>query len=304
MRPPAPATIRLTDLLGDVVLGPGDGRTGRIADLVVTLDDVFPAVHEVVLRTHRRRTPVAVPVDRFTTLAPGATRIDAPPGEAAPGRGLLLQRDVLDTQVVDTTGRRLARVADVDLTWQDGVLRVIAVDVGWRAILRRLGLHRLARRASRDAIDWAGVHLASGPGHPLQLAAPSAAVHRLDPAELAELLARLPALRAGEVLDTLGTAPAAAALGTVDPELGADLVEVLTPERALALLRRLGDAQAADALRAADPERRALLLDALDPARADALRTLILGPPTAVADAPRPRRRYWNILRGHKGFLR
>lgn len=304
MRSIAPETIRLTELLGDVVLGPGDARVGRIADLVVTLDDVFPAVREVVLRTDRGHTPVAAPVDRFTTLKPGATRVDGPPGETEPGPGLFLGRDVLDTQVVDTTGRRLARVADVDLSWEDGALRVIAVDVGWRAILRRLGLHRLARHASRDAIDWAAVHLASGPGHPLQLASPSAAVHRLDPTELAELLARLPAVRAGEVLDTVGTTPAAGALGTVDPELGADLVEVLTPERALALLRRLGDEQAAAALRAADPARRALLLDALDPARAQALRTLMRRPCTPADDAPRPRRRYWNILRGHGGFLR
>lgn len=103
-----------------------------------------------------------------------------------------------------------------------GVLRVIAVDVGWRAILRRLGLRRLAGRTSRDAIDWAGVHLASGTGHPLQLASPSAAVHHLDPAELAELLARLPAARGAEVLDTTENARAAAALATVHPELAAE----------------------------------------------------------------------------------
>ena len=82
----------------------------------------------------------------------------------------------------------------------------------------------------------AGVHPTSGPGHPSQLASTAAAVHHLDPAELAELLARLPTAHGAEVLDTIEGARAAAALAAVHPDLGADLVEVPAPERALALL--------------------------------------------------------------------
>ena len=101
-------------------------------------------------------------------------------------------------------------------------MRVIAVDVGWRAILRRLGLRRVARRASRDAIDWAGVRLAGGPGSALQLVSPAAAVHHVDPAELAEDFVRLPLSRGAEVLDTVEGVRAATALAAVRPELGAD----------------------------------------------------------------------------------
>ena len=304
--PAATPYLRFSDLAGAPVHGLGGRRVGSLADLAVRLDDAFPSVEMVLVRPGRRGVPVAVAVEHVTELAPGRTVLDTPlPVVGADTDGLvLLGRDVLDVQIVDTVNRRLARVGEVDLAWDEGVLRVIAVDVGWRAILRRLGLRRLARRASNDAIDWAGVHLTSGPGHPLQLASVAAAVHRLDPAELAELLVRLPTARGSEVLSTIEGARAAATLAAVHPELGADLIEVLEPGRALSLLGQMPDEKAADALREAHEERRASLLAAVDDARAQRLRAAIGRPGEPVAGEPRAPRRYWHVLRGHAGFWR
>lgn len=307
--PETPATrpyLRLTELLGAPVRDADGARVGRIADVAVRLDDTFPPVAALLVCPRRGAEPVVVPTPAVTAITGEGAVVAAPlpPAGTVPDDLLLLGRDVLDVQVVDTASRRMARVGDVDLAQERGELRLIAVDVGWRAILRRLGLHALARRASRDALDWAGLHLASGYGHPLQLAAPAAAVHRLDAGDLAELLAKLPVARGGEILETVASARGAAALAAVHPELGADLVEVLTPERALRLLGQMPDDEAADALRDADADRRAGLLARLTPARAARLRSLIDAPAAPTAGAPRPRHRYWNVLRGHKGFLR
>ena len=43
---------------------------------------------------------------------------------------LLLARDVLDTQIFDLGGRRLTRVADIELAWRDREVRVVGVDIG------------------------------------------------------------------------------------------------------------------------------------------------------------------------------
>jgi len=303
----SPSTsLRLTDLIGAPVTDCTGTRVGRIADLAVTLDDVFPGVASVLVRTGSRSAPVTLSIaELFALEHTGAALVGVlPAADQAIADQLLLARDVLDVQVIDTSSRRVARVGEVDLAWDAGVLRVIAVDVGWRAILRRLGLRRLARRASRDAIDWAGVHLASGPGHPLQLAAPGAALHRLDADELAELLALLPTPRGTEILGSIDDARAAAALAAVHPDLGADLVESLPAERAAALLAQLPDDEAADALRDADPERRELLLDGMSAGRSTGLRTRIAQPRPPVTGEPRPPRRYWHVLRGHQGFWR
>ncbi len=63
---------------------------------------------------------------------------------------ILLVRDVLDTQIVDVVGQRLARVADVVLTrTADDRLELVGVEVGFGGVLRRLGLRRLAARDRR-----------------------------------------------------------------------------------------------------------------------------------------------------------
>ena len=161
--------LRLTELLGAPVRDGSGRRIGRVADLVVSLDDTFPPVTGVLVRARRGTDPRVVPVAAVQAIGAEGVVLAGPlaPGDEVADDLLLLGRDVLDVQVVDAASRRIARVGDVDLATERGALRLFAVDVGWRAILRRLGLHALARRASRDALDWAGLHLAGGQGHPL-----------------------------------------------------------------------------------------------------------------------------------------
>ncbi len=244
----------------------------RVLDVAVALDDTYPAVVGWIVRPSAARGSLFLPRDEISRVVAGRLSLRTALGGGQVGSALLLRRDVLDAQIVDVRERRIARVGDVHLAWDDDLLRVVAVDVGWRAILHRLGLRRVARRVGHDAIDWASVHLASARNQPLQLSAPTAAVHRLDASELAELLVRLPTDRGAEVLDTVEGARAAAALAAVHPDLGADLVEALPLGRAGALLAQMPDDDAADALAQADDDRRAALLDRMPPTRSVSLR--------------------------------
>jgi sporulation protein YlmC with PRC-barrel domain len=298
----APGVLRLSELLGAPVAAADETPLGRVQDLAVTLDDDYPAVHQVLVRERRGAPPRAVPMRAVARLAPVGVTLatGAAPAGAADEAALRLGRDVLDVQVVDARARRLARVGEVVLAWDEDVLRLVAVDVGWRAILRRLGLPRLADRASRDALDWAGLHVAGPAGHAIQLSSAGAAVHRLDPAQLAELLARLPSDRGAQVLDTVEGSRAAAALAAAHPDLAADLIGALREDRALALVGLLDDDDAAAALRGAGAERRAALLGGLPAARAERLRATLAAAAPAP-EGPRPARRWWAVLRGHEG---
>ncbi len=266
-----PEVVRLTDLVGERLTDAAGAHAGRVVDVVAAVHGEHPLVTALMIRPRRRAVPVRADRTLVAGLGPGALRLTGPlpDGEGERDDEVLLRRDVLDVQVVDTASRRMARVGDVDLALTAEGLRVVAVDVGWRAILRRLGLRRLARRASRDAIDWETLHVAAGRAHALQLRSSSAAVRRLDPDELATLVARLPAASAGDVLHSVEPDRAAAALATLHPDLSADLLEALPPEHA----RRLAGAMG----------RR---------------------PAGAPAGGERPPRRYWRVLRGHGGRRR
>ena len=132
---------------------------------------------------------------------------------------ILLKRDVLDTQIVDVVGQRLARVADVLLTrTPDGRLQALGVEVGFGGVLRRL--HLPGGRIGEDMVAWSDLHLTSERGHQVQLATPRAVVHRLDARSLAALVSRVDTDSATEILAVEEPALAADAVRSADPEVG------------------------------------------------------------------------------------
>ena len=252
--------LRLTELLGAPVRDGSGRQIGRVADLVVSLDDTFPPVTGVLVRARRGTDPRVVPVAAVQAIGTEGVVLAGPlaPGDEVADDLLLLGRDVLDVQVVDAASRALARVGDVDL----------ATERRRPAAVRRR--RRLARdpaapgsatrwRGAPHATRWTGPDCTSPAVRATRCSSPRPPPPSTasTPPTSPELLARLPVMRGGEVLETVASARGAAALATVHPELGADLVEVLTPERALRLLEQMPDAEAADALREADEERRA-----------------------------------------------
>ena len=183
---------RLSDVLGTTVVGPGGEHIGRLGDLAASLAEVNPVVTHLVVRG--RWHPWSA-VDAFDS----EIRLRDTTGVEQPERALLLGRHVLDSQVVDLDGKRLRRVGDVELVEDDGKLRLAAVDVGTGSVIRRLGFHS-ALRLRTQTVDWQRLHVVARPAHALQLAAPAAAVHRLDDDELATLVEQLPPTQGEEVI--------------------------------------------------------------------------------------------------------
>ncbi len=289
--------LLLSDLLGSDVHGPGGGVVGHLVDLAVVVQGTAPeqpgrAVHPAVSRLavgRGRRVRGWVPWAAVHSFEHGRVEITEPPsaaGEGVDGGELLLRRDVLDTQVIDVAGKRLARVADVlldrDPSGPDGpVLRVMAVDVGSAGVWRRLGVDRLAERVAEQPVDWADLHLTSERGHALQLAGPSAtapALGRLPAAEVASAVSHLPPARAATVLDSVPVAVAARALGAAHPRVGARLLRAVAPDTAAEMMAHLAADDAVALLRGVPAEAVEPLLAGVHSERAATLRRLLAHP--------------------------
>ncbi len=223
------------------MVGADGAVIGRVSDLVVAIDTGahHPVVTRVVIgRRSGTRLVDVDEIDRYDdesiTLSPRVTaaRPVTDRGMVVLGADeLLLGRDVLDTQVVDLDGHRLARVADVVLDRRDdGRLHIDGVDVGVARVLARLGLHRDG--AHERFIDWDDLHLTSRRGHVVQLTAPRAAVHRLDAAGLVTLLEHLDVTSGSQVLGAVSPERAAAALDQGHHHLGERLLRALPTDTA------------------------------------------------------------------------
>lgn len=224
----ADRVLLLSRVTGRQVRGPDGRGVGRLADLTVRLDGDRPPVINRLVVTRRGGPTLLVPwaaVEDFgDPVALAAVRGFEVPSlaEALGPDELLLGRDVLDTQVVDVVGQRLARVADVLLTRDgDGPLELSGVEVGFGGVARRLGLG--AGRVKQDVVDWTDLHLASDRGHSLQLSASRSAVHRLDPRGLAALISRVDVDAADDILAAREPAVAAETVRAVHPEVAARL---------------------------------------------------------------------------------
>ena len=243
--------LMLTAETGQTVTSSGGAPVGRLADLTARHSGAHARVHRLVVRSSRRAIHL-VPWSAVAAFEHRRVELRADVDLSAVGGGgsaeplpladdeLLLVRDVLDTQIVDVTRHHVARVSDVLLDRAlDGHIDVVAVEIGFSAVLSRLGLRQLGARLPRHAIDWSDLHLTSDRGHASQLATTTAAVHRLDSRDLAELLTRLPVESGADVLTTVGPARSAEALTRTHPEVGRRLLRAIAPEDANRLVREM-----------------------------------------------------------------
>jgi sporulation protein YlmC with PRC-barrel domain len=187
--------LRLTVLIGRPVLDSSGDGLGKLEDLGVILDAEHPPVVAARARAGRGRDgPVGCRLARVTDGSLVVVEGAEPAGEL-----LWLRRHVLDAQVLDLDGNRIVRVGDVFLAEEGEGLALVAVEVGVAPVLRRLKLGWLARHTGDDVRDWRGLHLASAPGHVLQLASGAGPVHGLSAPELEAIADTLPSSRAHEL---------------------------------------------------------------------------------------------------------
>jgi sporulation protein YlmC with PRC-barrel domain len=216
---------------------------GRVADVTASVDGNATRVERILVHGKRDLLApwdavVSVHQDGIQLNSEGTDVTTSSIAEALDTNEILLVRDVLDTQIIDIAGQRLARVADVVLARSDGRMEAVGVEVGFGGVLRRLGLSQLARRMQRNNVAWTDLHLTSDRGHAVQLATPRSAVHLLDARGLATVIARLDTESAAEVLVAKG------------PAVAADIIRATHPVVSERMLRAMDDTDAADIIAA------------------------------------------------------
>ena len=203
--------MSLAALLGSDVKDPTGATVGHLRDVTVnwTIGAPFPRMTGVVLRAGRRDVLIGA---RWVEIsAPATVRLSSSKAyvrayERHPA-DIALAHDVLDHQVTDSSGTQLLRPADVYLVAVDGRIEAGGIEVGVRALLRRLGPKRLrARVRPQRVIDWRDIasfaparddgdrrggrraDLAGEAGTGLELGAAGADVKRFRPSEVRDAL--------------------------------------------------------------------------------------------------------------------
>ena len=257
----------LTEILGAEVIDVRQRRTGAVRDLTVHVQEPYPIVTGLVLS---RRRELAIPWSEVRTFAAvtrevalRSSREEIESRRADPD-DIWLARDVLDKQVVDTDGRRVVRVNDLQLVESGGRLLLVGADIGVRGILRRLGVEgfakRLARLFGRDLpmalVSWEVVDpLNSVPDRQkpasddaVRLRISGRRIARLHPADIADIVEELGAKERKTVFDTLTEEVAADTLEEMELEDQVSVIEHMDARRASEILDDMPPDEVADIL--------------------------------------------------------
>jgi sporulation protein YlmC with PRC-barrel domain len=274
-------TLALSELLGATVYDPS-GASGHVREVTLAPQEDRSRISALIVKTKSGNR--ILPFTAVSSINGGirATTAEADWPVVNGTEGLfLLERDLLDQQVIDINGRKVVRVNDVDLhvdTVKDKdsppVLRVHSVDVGARGAIRRLlrgvapktALHALLGRIPPRTIPWNFVDvIETDPARRVKLKISNEKLATLHPADIADIIEDLAPDERQAVFQTLDEETAAEALEEVDPKVQKSIVESLDSGRAADIVEEMDPDAAADLLGDLSEDRTEQILVQMEP---------------------------------------
>jgi magnesium transporter len=259
-------TLPLSELLGATVYGPSGAATGHVREVTLAPQEDRDRIASFIVKTKsgNRVLPFSAVTTINADIHTSTNPADWPAANGAEGL-FLLERDLLDQQVIDVHGRKVVRVNDVDLQIDamieagrsHAILRIQSVDIGVRGAIRRLlrglapraALHVLLERIPPRNIPWSFVDLIeTDPARRIKLKISHEGLATLHPADIADIVEDLAPDEREAVFRTLDQDVAAETLEEVEPSVQKSIVESLDSERAAEIVEEMDPDAAADLL--------------------------------------------------------
>ncbi|HEX6467117.1 MAG TPA: magnesium transporter, partial [Terriglobales bacterium] len=198
--------LALSQLLGSRVLDASGAVAGRVREVAINPQEDSTRISALIVRT--KAGDRLVPAHLVSIRENHLFYCNGDPGSwpkvEKPDDLFLLERDLLDQQIIDVHGRKVVRVNDVDLHNGNGDgglnLKVAEVDVGTRGAVRRLlkgmvpqnAVEKLVGKLPTRVIPWEFVDLIeTDPARRVKLKIEHERLSRLHPADIADILEEL-----------------------------------------------------------------------------------------------------------------
>ena len=279
----------LSEILGHTITDIDGRYIGKLEDLIAHefKDATHPIVDAVVIKDRNKTMiiPYILVMALFAPSIPLKCRVEEITLYAPSENDIFLSRDVLDKQIIDKDGARVVRVNDLELVRVNSTLYVGNVDIGIRAILRRLGMEKAARRItsllhlpdSQTFISWDDVELLRHDPF-MRLRVPVETISELHPADVAEIISDMNKLESGALLEALNMEQLADTLEEVETDFQADLIKNMSDEKVADILEEMEPDEAADLLAELPEDRSRDLLALMNKEDSDDVRKLLSYP--------------------------
>lgn len=277
--------IYLSKLLNQKVWDVFGRVIGQLDDILVNnTEQTMPPIIAILVKNTPRGAEL-IDASSIVTLWPSITlnrRNEEPLIYHPGGHELYLKQRVLDQQIVDTEGKRLVRVNDLQLARKDHSFYLTGVDVGGLGLVRRLGLDNLVKGTAKlfnkkpksNVIPWEDVASIEH-DDPLRLKVSRDRLVQMEPADIAAILDDLDHHTSKAFLEGFTDEQLADTLEESSPEIQQVVLSHLEPERAADILEEMQPDEAADILADMETDKSEELLNLMEDDDKEDMRTLL-----------------------------
>jgi magnesium transporter len=275
----------VSEILRKPVLDPKGDELGRLTDLVIVKGEPLPKVSALIMEKKKRLFKLP-----WTDLNIFNKRIisaniynEALKPYELNDKDLLLVRDILDKQIVDANGAKVVRVNDVKLEGFNKDAVLVAVDVGMRGIMRRLGIERggedlmrlFKKRLSYNLISWNYIQPLEPKLTKISLTVPRQMVSELHPADIAEIISQVSHNEGATFFKDLDIDVAAETLSELQPDVQMSIISNMDSERASDIIEMMPPDKAADILSDLPADKAKEILEGIEKEEAEDIQELL-----------------------------
>ncbi len=275
----------LSEILKQPVLDPKGEELGRLKDVVVVKAEPLPKVDALIIE--RKGDLFRIPWSEFTMfnkriIAAKILAADLVPYDVL-ADSLLAVRDILDRQIVDVNGVKVVRVNDIKLEGYEAEAVLIAVDVGLRGILRRLGVERKGEDFLKvfkatlpfNLISWNYIQPLQPKLTAIALTVPRQMLSELHPADIADIISQVSHHEGAAFLKNLDVDVAADTLSELSTETQVEIIRGMDTEKASDIIEMMPPDEAADVLGDLPAEKAKEILEHIEKEEAEDIQELL-----------------------------
>lgn len=275
----------LSDIIKKPVFDPKGEVLGKVKDVSVVKGEPLPKVAALVIQG--KKDICTIPWHSLSIFNKKIISANIYEDALSPyvysEEDLLAARDILDKQIVDVNGVKVVRANDIKLEGYESDAVLVAVDVGMRGILRRLGFERLGEDFMKLFRTTLPYHLISWnymqPFQPklstITLTVPRQMVSELHPADLADLISQVSPEEGAQFIENLDVETAADAISELETETQTAMISGMETEKAADIVEEMPPDEAADLLNELPAERAREILESIKKEEAEDIQELL-----------------------------
>jgi magnesium transporter len=275
----------ISEILKKPVLDPKGDELGKVRDFLVIRGEPLPKISSIIIERKRGLYNLSwsdLSIFNKRIISANIYSEALQPYELSES-DLLLVRDILDKQIVDVNGVKVVRVNDVKLEGYDTEAVVIAVDVGMRGIMRRLGVERggedlwrlFKKHLPYNLISWNYMQPLEPKLTTISLTVPRQMLSELHPADIADIISQVSHQEGASFFKDLDIDVAAEALSELQPETQVDIITGMDTDKAADIIEEMPPDEAADILSDLPVDKAKEILESIEKEEAEDIQELL-----------------------------